>query len=70
MNETVEIILWLYAAFAAALFALGVLEWRGGREQEGARLMLAAIPWPLVVPLLVVKAAIVWVPRVWRAAWW
>lgn len=65
-----------YLYLAIAVFALGVMFYAGyevgplnGSRKAGARLILAAPVWPLALALVLVKALLYWVPRIWREAW-
>lgn len=65
-----------YLYLAVVVFALGVMFYVGyevgplnGSRKAGARLILAAPVWPLALALVLVKALLYWVPRIWREAW-
>lgn len=83
MNETVQVLLTIYGVVAGILLGLGMLYFADNytssqrspasttaqRTRIGARLMTLAPVWPLVVPLVVVKALLYWVPIIWKEAW-
>lgn len=72
MTELLAAYLWI----AVAALSLGILFFNHyevgpliGSRKAGARLILASPVWPLALVLVVVKALLYWVPRIWREAW-
>lgn len=65
-----------YLLVAGFVLTLGITFYAGyevgplnGSRKAGARLILAAPVWPLALALVLVKALLYWVPRIWREAW-
>lgn len=83
MNDLITGLLFAYAIPAAILFTFGLANFaddystaeahpRGpavARRRTAARVMFLAWVWPIVLPLLLVRQAIKWVPIAWKAAW-
>lgn len=71
-----ETLLGIYVWMAVTILFLGIMFFAGyevgplnGSRKAGARLILAAPVWPLALTLVLVKALLYWVPRIWREAW-
>lgn len=83
MNDLITELLLAYAIPAVPLFVIGLALFaddykaaenhpKGAgppRCRTAARLMFLAWVWPLMLPLLLVRQAIKWVPIAWKAAW-